>query len=246
MTEIDQIIAAIRRQLKVRGLTYRDVAQALTLSEASVKRLFAGKKISLERLIELCRFLDLSLAELMAESTRQPELRMLSMAQERQLVEDTRLLLVAVCALNHWEISDMVSAYALDEIECVRYLLQLDHMNVLQLLPGNRVRLLVARDFTWQPDGPIQRYFQSQCQADFLNGHFLSAPEQLIFAQGMLSLAAQTEIHHEMERLRRKIADLHQECKALPIGSKHGTGILLAMREWEPALFSGLRRNKLF
>lgn len=55
---------------------------------------------------------------------------------------------------------------------------------------------------------------------------------------------AQTEIHHEMERLRRKIADLHQECKALPIGSKHGTGILLAMREWEPALFSGLRRNK--
>jgi hypothetical protein len=39
MTEIAQLIATIKLQLKAAGMTYRDVAQALDLSEPSVKRL---------------------------------------------------------------------------------------------------------------------------------------------------------------------------------------------------------------
>lgn len=243
MSEIDLIVAAIKRQLKVRGLTYRDVGNTLGLSEPSVKRIFAEKNLSLERLVHLCQFLDMTLAELMMESQRQPDLRLLSVAQERLLVEDEKLLLVAVCALNHWRIENIVATYRIDEIECVRYLLQLDRMNVLQLLPGNRVRLLVSRDFSWQPDGPIQRYFQAQCQGDFLASDFLEQGDSLMFAQGMLNHAAKAEIRQELIRLRQKIAELHQESISLPIGAKNGTGILLAMREWEPPAFLCLRRK---
>ena len=45
-----QLVATIERQLKAQGLTCRDVAGVLDLSEPSVKRLFGNQGLSLERL----------------------------------------------------------------------------------------------------------------------------------------------------------------------------------------------------
>ncbi|WP_315984236.1 helix-turn-helix domain-containing protein [Aliamphritea spongicola] len=59
--------------MKQQGKTYKDVAQILNLSEASVKRLFAEHNLSLERLDLLCDWLDLEYADLvtlMARSQR--------------------------------------------------------------------------------------------------------------------------------------------------------------------------------
>jgi predicted XRE-type DNA-binding protein len=57
MNQISQIIATIKRQLKLQALTYRDVAVALDLSEPSVKRLFASEQFTLDRIVEICSLL---------------------------------------------------------------------------------------------------------------------------------------------------------------------------------------------
>ena len=62
MTQISQIIATIKRQLKLQGLTYRDVAVALDLSEPSIKRLFASEQFTLERIVEICSLLGFTLS----------------------------------------------------------------------------------------------------------------------------------------------------------------------------------------
>src|SRR5580704_10643876 len=49
-TEIIQLIATIKRELKAQGLTYKDVARALKVSEASVKRVFASERFTVARL----------------------------------------------------------------------------------------------------------------------------------------------------------------------------------------------------
>ena len=63
MSEITQLIATLKRELKQQGKTYRGVAKALGLSEPSVKRLFATEQFTLERLVEICGLLGLTLAE---------------------------------------------------------------------------------------------------------------------------------------------------------------------------------------
>lgn len=50
MTQITQLISTLKQRLKAAGMTYRDVAQALDLSEPSVKRLLASGRLTLERL----------------------------------------------------------------------------------------------------------------------------------------------------------------------------------------------------
>ena len=49
MAQTTAIIDVLKKLLKEQGVTYLQVAQALGLSEASVKRLFAERQFSLQR-----------------------------------------------------------------------------------------------------------------------------------------------------------------------------------------------------
>jgi AcrR family transcriptional regulator len=243
MTEVAQIVVALKRQLKLQGMTYRHVAQALGLSEPSVKRLFTSGKFSVDRLVEVCKLLGFTLAELAQEaSASESRLRTLTAAQEKELMSDPMLLLVAVCALNHWTMQDMLAAYRLSEAECLQRLLRLDRLQLISVLPANRIRLNVSRDFDWLVDGPIREYFRKQGLADFLDSRFARADESLTFSHGMLTEAAIDKMHAELRKLRLTFAELHEESLASPLSKRRGSGLLLAMREWEPAGFTGLRR----
>jgi transcriptional regulator with XRE-family HTH domain len=243
MTETAQLLATLKRQLRQQGKTYRDVGAALDLSEPSVKRLFTSGTFSLDRLVEVCNLLGFTLAELAQEATAAASrLRTLTVAQEKELVSDPCLLLVAVCALNHWTVKDMLAVYRLSEAECLQRLLRLDRLHLISLLPGNRIRLDVSRDFDWLVDGPIREFFRSQGLGDFLDSRFARADESLAFSNGMLTEAAIDKLHAELRNLRRSYAQLHEESLASPLAKRRGCGLLLAMREWEPASFTALRR----
>lgn len=244
MTQITQLITTIKQRLKSAGMTYRDVAQALDLSEPSVKRLLASGRLTVERLAQLSDLLGLTMAQLLQEAeSSAPRLQMLEREQEAQLVSDQTLLLVAVCALNHWSLEDILSAYCVSKAECIKHLLVLERMGLADLKPGNRIRLLVARDFDWLPNGPIRQFFLRQGLPDFMRSPFEAPDETLDFAHGMLTKTAYAQLQVEMHRLRSKLAALHNESLTAPLSEKRGTALLLALRVWEPLAFRKLKRS---
>jgi len=243
-TETIQIIAALKRLLKAQGMTYRDLAGKLGLSETSVKRLFASGRLTVERLEQISCILGYTLAELSREAVAgQIKLDTLTVKQERELVADPKLLVVAVCALNNWTLVEIAAYYSITENECLKCLLKLDKLRILDLLPGNRIRINVSRNFDWLPDGPIRYYFQIKGQADFLKSAFAREDESQAFVFGMLTDQAAAQMLDELRRLRQRMAMLHEESLAAPLSRRRGVGLLLAMRGWEPADFSKLRRK---
>ena len=244
MNQTAALIAATKRLLKRRGLTYRDVARALKLSEPSIKRMFASGRLTLERLAQVAGLLGLSLAELVQEAAAEaPRTRQLTEEQEALLVADAKLLLTAVCALNQWTLADIVATYQMSQAECLKKLLQLDRLRLIDLLPGNRIRPIVARDFEWRPQGPIREFFRRQGLKDFLDSGFAGPDESLAFSHGMLTDAAFVRLQPELQRLRKRFAELHEESLGAPHPGRHGTSLLLAARRnWEPAAFARLRR----
>ena len=244
MSEINQLVSTLKRRLKVQGMTYRELAGTLNVSEASVKRMFAAGRFSLERLVEISNLLGFTLAELAHEAAVQENrLHTLSEAQEKELVSDEKLLLVAVCALNQWEIADIVRTYRLSEAECIQCLVKLDRLRLITLLPGNRIRLNVARDFDWRPNGPIRLFFLHQGRDDFLQADFLRGDEVLAFSHAMLTDVAIEKMLAEIRKLRQKFAELHEESLTAPLAKRRGTGMFVAMREWEIQAFTALRRG---
>jgi transcriptional regulator with XRE-family HTH domain len=243
MSEASQIVATIKKLLKSQGLTYRDLARALKISEPSIKRMFSSGRLTIDRLVQISNFLGFTLAELSKEAqAAQPALRTLTEKQEREVVSDPKLLMVAVCALNHWTMQEIVAFYQLTDAECIKYLLQLDTLRIIDLLPGNRIRLNVSRDFDWLPFGPIRQYFKTQGMDDFLKSNFALEDESMAFVHGMFTDQALAQILDELRRMRKKFAELHEESLSAPLSKRRGIGLLLAMRGWEPADFTKLRR----
>jgi len=244
MNEIDQFVSTLKRRLKIQGMTYRDLAQSLGISEASVKRMLASGRVSLERMVDISHLLGFTLAELAHEAAvGERLLHALTETQEKDLVADIRLLLVAVCVLNQWELKDIVGTYSLSEAECIQCLVKLDRLRLIQLLPGNRIRLNVARDFDWRPKGPIRSFFQSQGLNDFLHSDFSREDEAMAFSHAMLTESGAAKMLGELRKLRQRFAELHEESLAAPLSKRRGTGLLLAMREWEIAAFTAFRRR---
>lgn len=243
MSEVTRIIATVKSQLKAQGLMYRDVADALELSEASVKRIFADESFTLDRLARIANLLGFTLAELLQEAASAvPQLRVLTTNQEAKLVSDEKLLLVAVCALNRWTAAEITSEYQLSRAECLKQLLVLDRMGIIELLPGDRIRPRVARDFDWLPDGPIRRYFLDHALGDFLGSPFNQTNETLEFVQGLVTEPALAQLRLELRRLRSRMAALHEESATAPLEQRRGIGLMFALRRWEPESFKRKRR----
>lgn len=244
MAQSGVVVQALKQELKRQGKTYANLAQALSLSEASVKRLFsAAGNISLARLDDICRFLGMSFSDLLTSLDNPDDrLRQLSREQEQELVANPKLLLVAVCALNRWGFQEILDTYTFTPEECVRLLAKLDRLGLIELLPKNRIKLLIHSSFAWLPHGPIQRFFRLHIQGDFFASDFTRPGEYMAFHNTMLSPSSNAILRRKMEQLLAEVHRLGQEDSKLPLADKYGTSMLVALRPWELNLFETMRR----
>jgi DNA-binding Xre family transcriptional regulator len=237
------VFEGLKMHLKARGMTYADVARALKISEATVKRIFAVKNCSLERLDSLCELVQVDLAELARGTPRQSRLvNRLTQGQEEELMSDPALLLVAVCALHQMRAEDMVETYKLTNAQCLELLLRLERIGILELHENNRIRLRISRTFSWIPDGPIMRYVRSQ-MADFFDHTFGAAGELMRLISVRVSAEAQMALLRQIEQIAREYGEQHNADARLPLEQRQPVSVLLAVRSWEPLLFKALRRT---
>jgi predicted transcriptional regulator len=245
MSQTRPIIDTLKKELRKQGVTYRQVARELDLSEASVKRLFSENSFTLHRLEQVCTLLNLEIADLVHEMEKNLNLTThLSLEQEKELVADTKLLLMAHFLMSKLDFSDIIRIYDISETEGIRLLARLDRMKIIELLPGNRVRLLVSSKFEWIANGPIQRLHEKNVETEFVNSKFDGPGEFHIFISGMLSRAANAEIIRKIKRLAEDTNELKIESESLPLDQRFGTSLMMAIRPWEVAMFDQLRRVK--
>jgi len=161
MAQINSLLATLKKALKSHGITYAELAPKLDLSEASIKRLFAEQSISLQRLEQICQLMELEISDLVQMmNEQQPRLQHLSIEQEQEITQDLILLLITVSVLNRWTLPDIISYYKLSESDCIQKLARLDKLNIIELLPKNKIKLLVAPISVGVRTAPYSNFFK--------------------------------------------------------------------------------------
>ncbi|HZP93372.1 MAG TPA: helix-turn-helix transcriptional regulator [Burkholderiales bacterium] len=245
MSQTAAMVDALKRVLRARRVNYAQVARALSLSEATIKRLFAKNDLSLERFERVCELAGTSIAELARElDSHTGYLSRLTLEQEREIVGNPKLFLIAVCALNHLNLEQIVATYDMTKAECIQLLARLDRIRFLELLPGDRIRLKVARTFSWLPDGPIRRFFLDRAEREYFRSRFDATGEHIAVVNGMLSRASSERLIARLKRVAAEFAELHEDDKRLPLGERRPASLLLAVRPWELDAFHALRRRR--
>ncbi|GHG67642.1 transcriptional regulator [Alishewanella longhuensis] len=243
MTQGAALVQTLKRALKQHGCTYAQVAEQLQLSEASVKRMFSQQQFTLQRLEQICQLLAMDFSDLLRLlQQEQGQISQLTEQQELELTADLGLLLVAVSVLNHWTIADIVKWYQFTPSECLQKLIKLDRLQLIELQPGNRVKLRIAANFSWRDNGPIQRFFQQQLAVEFFNHRFNGQDEALLVLNGMLSTASNQEFQRKLTRLAREFNELVQHDSQLPLAHRYGVSVVLALRNWRFGVFKDFLR----
>ena len=244
MAQSKALIDTLKRALRAAQITYADVAVHLQMSEANVKRLFSTQSFTLQRLEAVCELMNMDLGDLFhrLESERD-RIRHLTLQQEQELVADSRLLLVAVCVRNQLEFEEIVNHYRLTEAETIRYLAHLDRLGIIDLMPGNRVKLLIDENFEWLPNGPIQRFYQREIQDPFLDDAFREDIELRQFQFALLGDSGCRTMIRKLRDLAREFTEMHKGDVHLPLKQRYNTGLLIAFRPWEVPVFNPYRQG---
>jgi hypothetical protein len=240
------IVEALKRTLKAHAITYAQVARSLGLSEPSVKRMFASGHLTLDRLEQVCELARTTIGELArAVDGAKDEVSQLTPEQESAIMADRKLLLVALCALNHLTVDQIVQTYTLTRAECIGLLARLDRIEFLELLPGDRIKLRVTRAFSWLPDGPIQQYFKARAQSEYFASRFDRPGELMLVVNGMLTSASADAVAAKLRRIANEFTESHHAEAHLPLGQRRAMSMVVALRPWELEEFRDLRRRNV-
>jgi len=243
MSTTTDLVLAIKQELKASHTTYAELARRLGMAESSVKRMLSRGDMPLSRIDAICHALALDFADLARRvADSQPGLKELTHEQERAVVADKKLLLVAICVLSQWTLEQITAAYRLSEADTVAALAQLDRIGIIELRPLNRYRLRLAKAFRWRPHGPVMTFFREHALLDYFSGGFDAEGEGLLLVHGSISRALAPAFQERLQRVAQDFAQQHLADQKLKAEDREGYTLLLATRRWEFEAFAHLRR----
>lgn len=244
MAQTSLFLQSVKTCLKNKGLTYADVAKHLKLSEASVKRMFSEENISLQRLDQICLMMNMELCDLarIAEQ-KQHQIQELTEEQEAEFVKQPKLLFVAYMLLNDMTFDSIKQYYDINEHEGVQLLAHLDRIKFIDLLPGNRVKLLTSRNFRWRKYGAIEKLFNEHIRKEFFQSRFNKVNECMQFGSALVSRTTILLMHQKIEKLVAEFNELALQDASLPFEDRMGCSLVGAIRPWEFSLFAQYRRS---
>ncbi len=238
-----QLISALKRELKKRDLTYAALAQRIAMSEASIKRMLATGRLGLDQLDAILVATGIEWSDLVQAGLKSDQLlERLPFNQETAIVANPKLFMVAVCTMNNVQAQAMLAEFKLSEAELVQALGKLDRMGFLSLQPNNRYTLKLSRTFNWIPNGPIQDFFRTQ-SSDYLSREFTRAGESFQVVNVLLSQASAQKIAQRLRDVAQEINALHLADLRLPYTEKGAQTLLLELRPWIPPLLRELRHE---
>jgi hypothetical protein len=167
----------------------------------------------------------------------------LTLTQEMEIVADPKLLFVTWLVFNRTQFEEIVRTYRFTDREVLRYLIKLDRLRVIELQPGNRVRLLVSRHFSWRPGGPVQKYIHQRLLREFLASHFAAADQEFFFHGGAVSEGALGQLKRALQNAARECVEIIERDRGSPPHEQRGTAFVLALRPWNFSGFAQFERK---
>jgi DNA-binding Xre family transcriptional regulator len=157
LVEFQTIVTALKKILKDRKISYADLAKRLHLSESGTKKIFAGSDCSFTRLSQICRVLGFKMSDLLNEVDRaESNAVRFTPEQQKYFLNDMKAFRFFVkLVVERQNLEKVRDELGLNERETFALLKKLDGIRVLQLHPGNKIKLPPLRLVKNFGEGPL-------------------------------------------------------------------------------------------
>ncbi len=245
MTQTNDLLLALQGVLKSRGITYRQLAKKINVSETTVKRMFSRKNIDLKRLQEICNFLDLNffdLAKIAANNSGETDC--LTLQQEQTLAENAQLFNLFCLLAKGTSLVHVKNLFSFGDTELRQHLKTLERAQLIERHPGDEVRILVNRHFRCIKNGPVHVAYFRDLKNDFMNSEFDGSHDSIILTTFLLPKKEFLNLERRIESLIRDIRALDSLSARSTGGKKESFLNMTLMTAYRPWLFSPILKMK--
>jgi transcriptional regulator with XRE-family HTH domain len=217
--EYELAMDAVKAALKRQKITYAELAKRLEISESGLKKILSATDGSFQRLAQICEVLGLVMRDLLAGESHTQEISFTPAQQEYLAGNTAALRLYWALVYERRALEEAEKLAGLNGKEVFSVLRKLDQLNLLELLPANRLRIPAVRPVKWVGDGPLIRKLHREWSAGFVKALARPDPhagEQFISRYFRASRRTVEELQAalkdlEAEFLRRAIKEMRSE-----------------------------------
>lgn len=239
MDSVDALRLTVKRILRSQGVTYREIAQGVGLSESSVKRIFSrGSDLRLKQLERICRYLNLDLFDVarMASQEADAPRTTLTLKQERAFVAEPKLFWFFLFVAKQASVEGVRKRFKLDGPQVDRYLLQLDRLQLIDLRERNQFKVLVSPTVRWSKNGPLSQWLYRMGRKVFLSSNFDGDDEFFRFYVVKFTAESFARFKARLELLAEEILATSLEFDMLSADAKR-TGVIMAFKPIDISAF---------
>jgi DNA-binding Xre family transcriptional regulator len=194
------VTTSLKRALKKKRISYRELGRRLHLSESGVKKMMTAPDVSLGRLSEICSAVEIDLVDLLEGALRAPPARFsFSAAQEKFLADnpgDAAFLTALITA--SFDTAEVERRYHLDRTSMKVYLRRLEKRRFVERTDGGGARSLL---------GSVEYVRSAGLSRDLtvpsLEHALAAAPADRCIRTGRVRLTAES-----LDKLNKEILDL--------------------------------------
>ncbi|WP_413287704.1 helix-turn-helix domain-containing protein [Bdellovibrio sp. HCB337] len=141
--EFKILIQRLKHLLRERGISYKELAKKMQMSESGVKKIFSADDCSFQKLVEITKILGITLSDLFQEIERE-EMTSVSFTPEEQALflknKDLFHFFVKL-VIERSSVEEIKKESKLTEAQAFKYLRTLDEAGLITLLPENKIQI---------------------------------------------------------------------------------------------------------
>jgi len=228
----DVMMEMLRELFRQHGLRFADIAEKLGVTERTVTRWFSADSIETAILQRLCELLGIDFFTLceLAAKRRDNRPNHHTLKQEQALAASPLLTYLFVQICKGWTAQDFKDDIGIPEAVLVDHLLQLDKVGLIDLLPGNEIRLNTARDMRLIPNGPYARNLNRWLAGTFKNPNVDEPNAAWVCDFMKLTPGSRERIERKFRALMQEANDLSDDDRRANAAGREWYGLVLVVR----------------
>jgi hypothetical protein len=197
------------------------------------------------RIDDICRIINLDFADLARRvADTQPLMLELTLAQEKAVVADRTLLVVAICVISQVPAEEILATYDLSEAKLVSALTQLDRHRHHRPAPGQPLSAQGGQGLPLAAAGPVMEFFRKEVLHDYFAGGFDGESEMLMVVHGEIGRGLANSFRERLMRIGQDFSNQHLADQKLPPDQRRPYTIVIGMRSWLMAALAEMHRRK--
>ncbi|NRA65368.1 MAG: helix-turn-helix transcriptional regulator [Pseudobacteriovorax sp.] len=206
------LTANIKKIVKNRHLTYRQLADKIGISESGLKKILNGQDASFGRLIDICRALAVPLSELLTmEKEWQPHSITFTEKQQELLLDDELALKVFFLAGYDDLCVEGIERYLnLTRTTLYSVLRKLDEVGLVQWLPDDEIKFPRDGIVLWVEQGELVRQIKRNWGEELLNDGIEAEPEDRESQMLMKYLKLTDSSHEDLQQALGEVLEEFQ------------------------------------